>query len=428
MKWRRWAGVAGALVGAGAGCDEGFAALVHVTATTDIAETGWIELRIVSQDGGRVIGRDQRAWPAGSEQSFNLVPRGGDLAASPEAVFEVVAGGCAAEGGRIPERCVLVMRRARVAYVAGAVVELRMALEGVCRGVDCGVGMTCVGGACVSERIGDGRGGMDAGVGEVDVGIGDDDVGADVGMDVGLKCPAGHAPCGTGGCIDLVVSREHCGACGRACRAGQTCNGGVCGCPVGRNECMGSCVDLRSDGANCGTCGRACPAGQVCSAGACAMSCTGGATSCGGSCVFLAGDPANCGSCGNACERRANAAVDCRDGMCLATCDGGWGDCNGNASDGCETRLADSADHCGMCGNRCPGGRCVSMACVTGASDAGRPDTGTPDGGRIISCVLAPLTVQRCTGEDACCLVISGAGAGCGCRAPFPISSCIPCS
>ncbi|MBK6533819.1 MAG: hypothetical protein IPF99_30810, partial [Deltaproteobacteria bacterium] len=75
-----------------------------------------------------------------------------DSKASPEAVFEVVAGGCAAEGGRIPERCVLVMQRARVRYVAGAVVGLRMALEGVCRGLDCGVGMTCVEGACgVSE-------------------------------------------------------------------------------------------------------------------------------------------------------------------------------------------------------------------------------------------------------------------------------------
>jgi len=41
-------------------------------------------------------------------------------------------------------------------------------------------------------------------------------------------------------------------------------------CADGRTSCADACVDLMTDGANCGACGRACDAGQACGRGACA--------------------------------------------------------------------------------------------------------------------------------------------------------------
>jgi predicted small lipoprotein YifL len=48
-------------------------------------------------------------------------------------------------------------------------------------------------------------------------------------------------------------------------------------CPVGDARCGERCVDLSADPAHCGACGRACEAGQVCTAGACRAQCREGA-------------------------------------------------------------------------------------------------------------------------------------------------------
>jgi hypothetical protein len=75
----------------------------------------------------------------------------------------------------------------------------------------------------------------------------------------------------SGACTDLQTSAAHCGACGRACAAGESCSAGVCGlaCPAGQTVCTGACVDLNTDPAHCGACGRTCIGGQWCIAGAC---------------------------------------------------------------------------------------------------------------------------------------------------------------
>src|SRR5688500_4376245 len=72
-------------------------------------------------------------------------------------------------------------------------------------------------------------------------------------------------------------------------------------CPSGQTICGRRCVDIRTDRMNCGACGRACSAGQICSAGACRAGCPQGQTSCAGVCRDLASDPANCGGCGRLC-------------------------------------------------------------------------------------------------------------------------------
>jgi hypothetical protein len=118
--------------------------------------------------------------------------------------------------------------------------------------------------------------------------------------DEGVVCTSGLTVCGDA-CVDLGGDSANCGACGRACGAGEVCQQGACGCRAGTESCGGACVSTASDVAHCGACGNACPSGQVCEAGTCREACSAGTTRCGDSCVDLGGDALNCGACGRAC-------------------------------------------------------------------------------------------------------------------------------
>jgi hypothetical protein len=132
------------------------------------------------------------------------------------------------------------------------------------------------------------------------------------------SCAASTGDCDgvlSNGCeSDTSRSVDHCGACGNVCPvppgAIPACVGGSCGinCAPGFGSCDGANVNgcevsLLTSAANCGACGRACAAGQACQAGACVNnSCGTGLTLCSaGSCRDLARDPAHCGACGRAC-------------------------------------------------------------------------------------------------------------------------------
>ena len=96
------------------------------------------------------------------------------------------------------------------------------------------------------------------------------------------KCDSGFGDCDgdvKNGCETLLNSTSHCGACGKACAAGATCNNGVCGCTtdqdcgMGQSCCDGKCAgtlgtcfvwpcipgtDLSENRPNCGGCGALC--------------------------------------------------------------------------------------------------------------------------------------------------------------------------
>lgn len=88
----------------------------------------------------------------------------------------------------------------------------------------------------------------------------------------------------------------------------------------------------------------------------------------------------HCGGCGLACTSGPNGTGICVGGKCDLTCSTGYDDCDQNGSNGCEANLL-GPDHCLGCGNACPSGAnseavCTSAGCGL-ACDNGWDDCDT---------------------------------------------------
>lgn len=187
-----------------------------------------------------------------------------------------------------------------------------------------------------------------------------------------------------------------------------------------RAICGGECVDPDRSIRHCGACGIACPTGgpgtePICSLGFCGTRCVEGTGDCdslpeNGCEVDTRASTSNCGGCGVTCEG-GNATWSCAAGRCVPTCADGFGDCDMDPSNGCETALAGSTEHCGRCGNRCiAGALCVDgtcgcptgqRECVVGAESRCEDTTANPM--RCGACDRACLSGQICvTGECRC--------------------------
>ncbi len=176
----------------------------------------------------------------------------------------------------------------------------------------------------------------------------------------GPACPALLLAC-SGGCADGRVDPQNCGACGKACGAGEVCSAGVCAlsCAGGSTQCGASCVALASDPKHCGACGNACDPGKVCSQSKCDLACLGGTTRCGEHCVELDDDPAFCGDCMTTCK----AGEICAAGTCSKPCAPAETLCPGA---GCVDTNT-SFGSCGGCGKACKAGEiCAKGACIAG--------------------------------------------------------------
>lgn len=206
----------------------------------------------------------------------------------------------------------------------------------------------------------------------------------------GFTCLAGSGDCDndrSNGCeTDLTTTTTHCGACGMACsipNGAAACAGAACavaGCNAGFGDCdlnpaNGCETNLGQTAAHCGRCGQACVlshATAVCRGGSCAIgTCDTGFGDCDGDpdngCETDTRSNANhCGGCRQACTF-ANAGAACVNGTCaLGMCITGFGDCDRNATNGCETDTRTSAAHCGGCGQPCAmGTACGAMTCAT---------------------------------------------------------------
>ncbi|MEZ4406095.1 MAG: hypothetical protein R3A52_06440 [Polyangiales bacterium] len=224
-----------------------------------------------------------------------------------------------------------------------------------------------------------------------------------------MRCNAYRGDCNgtaTDGCeVNTQTSAANCGACGRACAlphvSTQSCVAGACVIPTGPARRASPTatarrptareVDTRSDNANCGACNNACRAGQSCVAGVCTTTCAAPSVACGAGpsafCTDTSIDPRNCGACGTVCSLPNTTVMGCSSGACtVVTCAAGFGDCDGVASNGCETNLATSAGNCGACGRACAlanataactAGACAVTACAAGFANCdGNPANG----------------------------------------------------
>ena len=238
----------------------------------------------------------------------------------------------------------------------------------------------------------------------------DDAVPVDVTFDAlsaeAAACGPGQVRC-EGVCTDLTRDALHCGACGAACPATQTCSAGACACPSDRTLCGGTCVDLTGDPANCAACGVSCSATEpFCVAGACRATCPSPLAECGGRCIDTARSASHCGACGNVCPAAqgclAGACVSCEtpgvdcgtrsafcDGICTGRshvdwgllcpydcrwegCQDDWADCDQSPWNGCEVSLLAGLSNCGACGIVCPVPPHASAGCSGGRCGIGQ--------------------------------------------------------
>jgi hypothetical protein len=88
------------------------------------------------------------------------------------------------------------------------------------------------------------------------------------------------------------------------------------------------------------------------------------------------------------CPTPANGTAACTGGACgLGACNAGFGNCDGIASNGCETNTHTDSNNCGSCGHACTGGAtCVNGSCQAACLSA------SPD----------PVTGQKCPIKEPC--------------------------
>ncbi len=261
-------------------------------------------------------------------------------------------------------------RVARVSFLPGRVVMLRLDLLARCRGVACGPDASCGASGCAPLDVDAAE--LAAWTGVVPLHLG------------GPACVPATEVCNGAddncdGRIDetsdLGADPQNCGGCGHVCatvpHAAASCVLGVCkaACEARFADCNGTygdgCETSLATVSDCGGCALACAVAHAtpsCSTGDCSLStCAPGWDTCdraaampdvNGCETSVSSDPARCGSCTNACPSPPHAGPTCTSGMCGIVCDSGWADCNARVDDGCETSLADPTT-CGECTTSC---------------------------------------------------------------------------
>jgi hypothetical protein len=247
-------------------------------------------------------------------------------------------------------------------------------------------------------------------------------------------CAEGWADCNAlpaDGCeVNLQTDPVHCGSCSSACNTANgtaSCSAGQCAitCLANYGNCdnvvtNGCEVDLTRTVANCASCGHVCPnttnGTAVCDKSVCGVSnCTAPYGDCDGNATNgcesdTSKDVQNCGSCGTACSL-PHATVACGGGACgIAKCDDGWGDCNGIAKDGCEQDLLSNLTHCGACGVPCAPDNAVA-SCLLGVCSIASCASGYQDCNKLLAdgCEINTVTsVGNCGACGAACSAVHG--------------------
>ncbi|MFI5297436.1 MAG: hypothetical protein ACHREM_05005 [Polyangiales bacterium] len=226
------------------------------------------------------------------------------------------------------------------------------------------------------------------------------------------------------GCETDETSVNTCGSCTATCSFSSSlsvlkaeCAGGVCGigqCFAYTGDCNhdpkdGCETSTLDDPKNCDECGYACGAWDgcapvcmnakclttVCPAGQVRCDCNPYAAGSTAGCTTLTTLTA-CGACGKSCLP-ANGTGDCSTGTCeVASCYPYYGDCDHDATNGCETRITD-ANNCGACGIKCAVA-CAGTACA--GTWSAMSIVGAPAARRLPSAVWSGTEMIVWGGED----------------------------
>jgi hypothetical protein len=142
--------------------------------------------------------------------------------------------------------------------------------------------------------------------------------------------------------------------------------------------CGTTCTSTQTDTGNCGGCGQACSTlhgTPSCSAGACTMAtCATGYLDCStsentsrnGCETYVVTDPNNCGQCGKVCPNDwAHSTPTCAGSTCGHACTAPYDNCDGLATNGCESNLTTDGNNCGHCTNACTSQVCRNQTCLT---------------------------------------------------------------
>jgi hypothetical protein len=257
---------------------------------------------------------------------------------------------------------------------------------------------------------------------------------------------------GTGECDDdyedqcetnLLVTAEHCGACGKACNlahADASCSGGECRierCEAPWDRCNtddadGCEANLSADPDNCGGCGTVCSddhGSPKCVNSACEIECADDYEDCNDSrddgCeVWLVRDVHHCGECDEVCEPMDGLEPYCSDdGVCgWSDCEAGTGNCLGNPDGSCEQNLRTDIEHCGRCGGLCTVQNgtpdCEDGVCIVDDCEAGYDNCNDEeeDGGYADGCETNLLNDEdncgscgnACSAEHGTATCVSG--------------------
>jgi hypothetical protein len=270
-------------------------------------------------------------------------------------------------------------------------------------GVGCGT--TCVpGGACdPADPCFTGRVECTSGVSRCAV---------DVPRPAGTSCVGGRCDA-AGRCVADPCMGETCNGHG-VCSSGRcTCAPGYAGtrcerCADGLGDCDGNAMngcetDLRASDTSCGACGRACSAGQRCASATCAVRCTDACPATGYNACLDARTTRSCDRGPDGClawvrTTPCGMGEGCTSGTCTSLCAAPRRMCGADCVD-----VTASDAHCGACFNACgAGGRCNAGRCDPICGEEGLPccagdacRSGTCRGG---TCSRTPT--ETCNGVD----------------------------
>ncbi|MCB9594069.1 MAG: hypothetical protein H6719_15150 [Sandaracinaceae bacterium] len=360
------------------GCQSELTEIV-VVVDSDLAVPGELDAVEVSVTGSMVMTASGSLSEQPLPRSVGLVHGGGSLG-------PITIRAIGTQGGATVTEAV-----ARTSFVRGRTLVLPLVLERRCRGVSCAADQTCAAGACASA--------------DVDPTTLADWTGLPDRIDGGVACTPATEACNgmDDDCDDRIdetfdfrTDPSNCGRCGQSCdtipNASGSCASSVCqldACDDGFGDCNADATDgceasLRT-ATDCGGCGTPCTfpgATGDCATGTCALgACDPGLGDCNADpadgCETALDALPTCGACDGTCAI-ANGTPSCVMGACaVASCDAGFDDCNGDASDGCETPLNTLTD-CGGCGTACSitdgTGSCDTGTCEVASCGAERGD------------------------------------------------------